>query len=64
TKFEHSGSEDSILHIYLYGENGESAHIFFDNPINGYRSINIGLEGSSSDANTWLGGNSYGTIQF
>jgi len=64
TKFEHSGSEGSMLHIYLYGENGESAHIYFYNPINGYRSINIGLVGSSSDANTWLGGNSYGTIQF
>jgi hypothetical protein len=64
SKFEHSGTEESILHIYLYAQSGESAHIYFNNPINGFRSINLMPEGSSSDANTWLGGNNYGKIEF
>jgi len=64
TWFDYSGSEDSILHVYLYAQNGESAHIYFSNPINGFRSINLNSQGSSSDANIWLGGNSYGKIEF
>lgn len=64
TKFDYSGSEDSILHIYLYAQNGESAHIFFSNPVNGFRSINIGFGGTNSDANKWLGGNNYGKVKF
>ena len=64
TKFNYSGSEESILHIYLYTQGGESAHVYFNNPINGFRSINLMPEGSSSSANTWLGGNSYGKIEF
>ncbi len=64
TKFDYSGSEESVLHIYLYAQNGESAHIYFDNPINGFRSINLMPEGSNSAANTWLGGNSYGKVEF
>lgn len=64
TKFDYSGSEDSVLHIYLYGENGEVAHVYFTNPINGYRSINLGLGGTSQDANVWLGGNNYGKVKF
>jgi hypothetical protein len=64
TKFDYSGNEESILHIYLYAQNGESAHIYFSNPINGFRSINLMSEGSNSDANTWLGGNNYGKFEF
>ncbi len=64
TKFDYSGSEESILHIYLYAQNGESAHVYFNNPINGFRSINLMSEGSNSDANTWLGGNNYGKFEF
>ena len=64
TKFDYSGNEESILHIYLYAQNGESAHIYFNNPINGFRSINLSSEGSNSDANTWLGGNNYGKFEF
>ena len=64
TKFDYSGSEESILHIYLYAQNGESAHVYFNNPINGFRSINLSSEGSSSDANTWLGGNNYVKFEF
>ena len=64
TRFDYSGSEDSILHIYLYTQSGESAHIYFSNPINGFRSINLNSQGSSSDANKWLGGNDYGKIEF
>ena len=63
-KFNYSGGEDSILHIYLYAQSGESAHIYFSNPINGYRSINISSNGSSSNANTWLGGNYCGKVEF
>jgi len=64
TKFDYSGNEESILHIYLYAQNGESAHVYFNNPINGFRSINLMSEGSSSDANTWLGGNNYVKFEF
>ena len=64
TKFDYSGNEESILHIYLYAQNGESAYIYFNNPINGFRSINLSSEGSSSDANTWLGGNNYVKFEF
>ncbi len=64
TSFGYSGIENSTVHIYLYSQNGESAHIYFSNPINGFRSINLGEEGSNSDANKWLGGNNYGKIKF
>jgi hypothetical protein len=64
TFFEYPGSEDSILHIYLYAQNGESAHIFFKNPINGYRSINIDSGGTDLNANSWLGGNNFGKVEF
>jgi len=64
TKFDYSGSEESILHIYLCAQSGESAHIYFSNPINGFRSINLDSQGSNSDANKWLGGNNYGKIEF
>src|SRR3972149_3610355 len=64
TKFNYSGGEESILHIYLYTQSGESTHIYFNNPINGFRSINLMPKGSNSNANTWLGGNSYGEIEF
>jgi len=62
--FEYSGSEESQVHIYLYAQSGESVHIYFSNPVNGFRSINLGSDGSDSDANIWLGGDSYGTIDF
>ena len=64
TYFDYSGSEESILHIFLYAQNGECAHIYFNNPINGYRSINLGSGGTEIDANTWLGGNYFGSIEF
>ena len=64
TKFEYSGSKESLLHIYLFDQNGESAHICFSNPINGFRSINLMPEGSSTDANAWLGGISYEKFEF
>lgn len=64
SKFDYSGNEESTLHIYLYGENGEVVHVYFKNPINGYRSINLREGGTSSDANRWLGGNSYGKVTF
>ena len=62
--YDHAGSEESMVHIYLYAQNGESAHIYFNNPINGYRSINLGSDGSDSDAVSWLGGQSFGKIEF
>jgi hypothetical protein len=62
--FEYSGSEESQVHIYLYAQSGECIHIYFSNPVNGFRSINLGSDGSDSDANIWLGGNCFGTIDF
>jgi len=64
TKFEYSGSEESLLHIYLFAQNGESAHVSFKNPINGFRSINLKPEGSGTDANKWLGGIRYEELEF
>lgn len=64
TKFEYSGSKESLLHIYLFAQNGEKAHIYFSNPINGFRSINLMPEGSNSNANVWLGGISYERFEF
>ena len=62
--FDHAGSEESMVHIYLYAQNGECAHIYFNNPVNGYRSINLGSSGSGSDAVNWLGGQYFGKIEF
>lgn len=64
TYFDYSGTEESLVHIFLYAQNGECAHIYFYNPINGYRSINLGSGGSDKDANIWLGGNDFGRIEF
>jgi hypothetical protein len=64
TYFKYSGSEESILHVYLYARKGECVHIYFNNPVNGFRSINLGSDGSESDANLWLGGNYSGRIEF
>jgi hypothetical protein len=62
--YDHAGSEESMVHVYLYARNGESAHIYFNNPVNGYRSINLGSDGSDSDAVSWLGGQYFGKIEF
>ncbi len=56
TKFEHGGSPESILHIYLYSENGEIAHVSFSNPINGFRSINIHNDSTKDNSDIWLEG--------
>ncbi|MDD3819098.1 MAG: hypothetical protein PHG41_04635, partial [Actinomycetota bacterium] len=64
TKFEYSGSKESLLHIYLFDQDGESVHVYFSNPINGFRSINLMSEGSGTDANAWLGGISYEKFEF
>jgi len=64
TYFKYSGSDNSMVHIYLYASEGECVHIYFNNPVNGFRSINLASYGSDSDANTWLGGNYYGRIEF
>jgi hypothetical protein len=64
TKFEYAGSEESILHVYLYAENGEVGHISFENPVNGFRSINIYSGNSSSSPDLWLGGIAYEVFEF
>jgi len=64
TEFEYSGNENSMLYIYLFAQNGESAYINFSNPINGFRSINLNLGDSSSDADRWLGGITYEKFEF
>jgi len=63
-KFDFAGGIESILHVYLYSTSGACAHVYFSNPINGYRSINIKKEGTASDANEWLGGNDFGKVEF
>jgi hypothetical protein len=64
TLFNFAGNEDSILHIFLYAEGGQIIHVYFSNPVNGFKSININLQGTSSDPERWLGGNNYGEIMF
>ncbi len=63
-QFDHAGDEQSKVHIYLYGTNDDMAHIYFSNPVNGFRSINVRNEGTDSDPDAWLGGNHHGTIEF
>ena len=63
-KFEHAGSEESILHVYVYAERGEAGHISFANPINGFRSINISQDNSNSNPDSWLGGITYEVFEF
>ncbi len=64
TLFDFAGNEDSILHIFLRAEGGQIIHVYFNNPVNGFKSININLNGTSSDPEKWLGGNNYGEIIF
>jgi len=62
--FDYAGSSESILHIYLYTDDNRSVHAYFENPVNGYRSINLGSGGTSSGPEVWLGGNTYGEAEF
>ncbi len=64
TKFDYAGSVESILHIYLFSQDGQTIHVYFNNPINGFRSINIDYVGTNSDADGWFGGNNYGEVIF
>lgn len=64
TLFDFAGNEESVLHIFLRAEGGQIIHVYFSNPVNGFKSININLEGTSSDSERWLGGNNYGEIMF
>ncbi|MHB1442689.1 MAG: hypothetical protein ACYCXO_08060, partial [Candidatus Humimicrobiaceae bacterium] len=63
-KFDYAGSEESLLHVYLYAENGEVGHISFMNPINGFRSINIEQGGTGTNPDVWLGGIVYEIFEF
>ena len=63
-KFDYAGSEESLLHVYLYAENGETGHISFQNPINGFRSININQGGTETNPDVWLGGIVYEIFEF
>jgi hypothetical protein len=63
-KFDYAGSEESLLHVYLYSENDEAGHIFFINPINGFRSINIDKGGTNTEPDVWLGGITYEVFKF
>jgi len=64
TKFEYSGNENSMLYVYLFAQDGESAYVNFSNPVNGFRSINLNPEDSSIDADRWLGGITYEKFEF
>lgn len=63
-RFDHAGSEESILHIYLYGEGSRMVHVYFSNPVNGFRSMNIDYDGTGTQAGDWLGGNMTGEVEF
>ncbi len=63
-KYDHAGDEESKIHIFLHGTNDDVAHIYFCNPINGYRSINLSSEGTDTGPDKWLGGNNFGEIEF
>jgi len=63
TFFDYSGEQGSKLHIYLYSSSGEQAHVYFMNPVNGFRSINIDSDDPGSP-DLWLGGEDYGEIYF
>jgi len=64
SSFDYAGSQDSILHIYLYALSGEVVHVYFSNPVNGFRSINIDYSGTSSGPEDFLGGDCYGEVIF
>ena len=63
-RFNYAGDNNSKVHIYLYGVDNEVAHVYFINPINGYRAININDTGTTSLPDEWLGGEDYGEIEF
>ena len=63
-KFEYAGSEESMIHVYLYAEHGEVGHISFINPVNGFRSINIEKGGTNTNPDVWLGGIVYEIFEF
>ncbi|MBN1298932.1 MAG: hypothetical protein JW997_04525 [Actinobacteria bacterium] len=64
TRFDYAGNEKSTLHIYLYAQSGEVVHAYFSNPVNGYRSINIGYNGTSNKAESFSGGHNFGEVIF
>jgi len=63
-KFDYAGDQESKIHVFLYGTNDDVAHIYFSNPVNGYRSINLSSDGTESNPDQWLGGNNFGEIKF
>ena len=62
--FDFAGDEKSRLHIQLFSEDGQGIHVYFSNPVNGFRSINTDYGGTAKDADRWLGGNYYGQVSF
>jgi hypothetical protein len=64
TKFDYSGSEESMLHIYLYSQSGHVGHVSLSNPINGFRSININDHHAGPNYDIWLGGRDYEILYF
>ncbi len=64
TKFDYSGSEESMLHIYLYSQSGNVGHVSLSNPINGFRSINLINKNAGPNYDIWLGGRDYEILYF
>jgi hypothetical protein len=62
--FDFAGDQDSLLHIYLYSDRGDSIHAYFSSPVNGFKSINLDSGGTVKDADRWIGGNTYGEVTF
>jgi hypothetical protein len=63
-RFDYAGTEESLIHIYLYADTGETGHVSFANPVNGFRSINISQDGTSTNPDSWLGGIVNETFKF
>jgi hypothetical protein len=64
TRFDHSGTEESTLYIYLYSQFGHVAYVKFQNPINGFISINLNDKNAASNREIWLGGSLYEILHF
>ena len=63
-KFNYGGNEESLIHIYVYSEGGQTGHISFSNPINSFISINLFDQADENNEYIWLGGITYETFEF
>lgn len=62
--FNYGGNEESMLHIYVYSESGQTGHVSFPNPINSCMSINLYEQAGENNEYIWLGGIINETFEF